>query len=129
MAAARLTAAGRRLRTTGRAATTNGRIWFFTIGAPGTASAVSAWFAPLIAPAAGSRFLAAGPSSCANACTLASVAVVWLSVPGRSATARLTFEPSDANALNTFSLESISWTICGCLAASATFRRFSELTS
>ena len=91
MAAARLTAAGRRLRTTGRAATTNGRIWFLTIGAPGTASAVSAWLAPLSALAAGSRFVAAGPSCCANACTLASVAVVWLSVPGRSATARLTF--------------------------------------
>ena len=69
------------------------------------------------------------PSSWANAWTLASVAVVWLSVLGRSATARLTFWFSDANAANTFSLESISWTICGCLAASATLRRLSELTS
>ena len=129
VAAARFTAAGRRLRTTGRAATTNGRIWFCTIGAPGTASAVSAWLAPLSAFAAGSRFLAAGPSCCANACTLASVAVVWLSVLGRSATARLTFWSSEANAPNTCSLESISCTICGCLAASATFRRLSELTS
>ena len=68
--AARLTAAGRRLRTTGRAATTNGRIWFWTIGAPGTASSVSAWLAAGSAPAAGSRFVAAGPSCCANACDL-----------------------------------------------------------
>ena len=55
MAAARFTAAGRRLRTTGRAATTNGRIWFCTIGAPGTASAVSAWLAPFSALAAGQQ--------------------------------------------------------------------------
>src|ERR1700744_3700749 len=91
---ARFTAAGFKLRTTGRDATTNGRIWFLTIGAPGTASAVSAWFAAGIAAAAGSRFVAAGPSASANDCTLASVAVVWFSVDGRSATARLTLESS-----------------------------------
>src|ERR1700733_7257548 len=73
---ARFTAAGRRLRTTGRAATTNGRIWFLTIGAPGTASAVSAWLAAGITLTAGSRLVAAGPSASAKVCTWASVAVV-----------------------------------------------------
>src|SRR5581483_10299120 len=71
---ARLIAAGFRFRTTGRAAITNGRIWFLTIGAPGTASAVSALLAAGIAAAAGSRFLAAGPSAFANCWTMASVA-------------------------------------------------------
>src|SRR5579864_3801293 len=92
VAAARFTAAGLRLRTTGRAAITNGRIWFWTIGAPGTASAVSAWLAAGIAFTAGSRLTAAGPSALANACTLARVVVVCDSVDGRSPIARLTFE-------------------------------------
>src|ERR1700733_6508414 len=90
VASARLIAAGRRLRTTGRAATTNGRICFWTIGAPGTASAVSAWLAAGITLAAGNRLVAAGPRILAKACPLASVVVVWLRGPGRSATARLT---------------------------------------
>ena len=91
VALARLIDAGRRLRTTGRAATTNGRIWVWTIGALGLASAVSAWLAAGRALAAGSRLRAAGPSTFANACTLPSVAVVCRSVAGRSPTARLTF--------------------------------------
>src|ERR1700757_1000100 len=87
----KLIAAGRRLRTTGRAATTNGRIWFWTIGGLGLASAVIASFAGGRLFAAGSRLRAAGPSSFANVWTFWSVAVVWCSVAGRSATARLTF--------------------------------------
>src|SRR5437868_1642102 len=97
VALARLIAAGRRLRTTGRAARTNGRIWSRTIEhvepgdppdpvwqvePPGPARSISAWLAAGSACAAGSRFVAAGPSSCANVCTLPSVCVVWLSVPG-----------------------------------------------
>src|SRR5215469_10332821 len=87
VALARLIAAGRRLRTTGRAALTNGRIWSRTIehvepgepvwqvDAPGPSSVISAWLAAGRACAAGSRFLAAGPSCSANVWTLPSVAV------------------------------------------------------
>src|SRR5437763_14626438 len=84
VALARLTAAGLRLRTSGRAATTNGRIWSRTIGVAGLASVASAWFAAGRFRAAGSRLVAAGPSSLAKLCTLASVVVVWLSVLARS---------------------------------------------
>src|SRR6185437_6790403 len=123
VALARLIAAGRRLRTTGRAARTNGRIWSRTIeqvepgdpvwqvDAPGPARSISAWLAAGSARAAGSRFVAAGPSSWANVCTLPSVCVVWLSVAGKSATARLMLPSSDANARNTRELELTSVTI------------------
>src|SRR5689334_22805670 len=138
VAFARLIAAGRRLRTTGRAARTNGRIWSRTIeqvepgdpvlqvDAPGPARSISAWLAAGSAFAAGSRLLAAGPSCSANVWTLPSVAVVWFSVAGRSATARLIFPSSEANALNTRELELTSVTICDCLVASAVFSRCSE---
>src|SRR5690349_7143387 len=129
VAFARLIAAGRRLRTTGRAALTNGRIWSRTIehvepgdpvlqlAAPGPASEISAWLAAGSACAAGSRFVAAGPSSSANVWTLPSVAVVWFSVPVRSATARLMLPSSEAKALNTRELELTSVTICDFLVA------------
>src|ERR1700722_6338786 len=81
---ARLIAAGFRLRTSGRAATTKGRIWFCTIDVLGLASATSAALAAGRERAAGNRLVDVGPSSLANAWTLASVAVVWLRVPGRS---------------------------------------------
>ena len=96
---------------------------------PGANAAVSAWLAAGIARTAGSRFTAVGPKTLAKASTLPSVVVVCCRVPGRSATARLTFVSSEANAANTFSLESISWTIWTCFAASASFRRRSELTN
>src|SRR5437764_3499811 len=89
VAFAKLTDAGLRLRTTGRAATTNGRIWFLMIGVLGLASASTAWLAAGSPCAAGSSFDAAGPSWAANDCTFWSVCVVCWSVPGRSPTARL----------------------------------------
>ena len=108
MAAARLTEAGLRLRTSGRAATTNGRIWFRTIGVLGLASATSALLAAGSERAAGSRLVAVGPSFLANVCTLASVAVVCCSVPGRSVIARLRLPSSEAKAWNTVAEESTS---------------------
>src|SRR5690348_5362657 len=106
VAFARLIDAGRRSRTTGRAAITNGRIWAWTIGADGLERLVSAALAVGSACAAGTRLVAAGPSCVANAWTCASVAVVWRNVPGSSAIAVLTLRSSDANARNTLALES-----------------------
>src|SRR5215470_416170 len=106
VAAARFSAAGLRLRTSGRAATTNGRIWFWTIGALGLASAVTAALAAGSALAAGRRFLAVGPSRLANVVTLLSVSVVWARVPGRSRTAALMLESWEAKARNTVELAS-----------------------
>ncbi len=83
MALARLTEAGLSWRTSGRAAITNGRIWFLMIGVLGTASALSAGLAAGSARAAGSRLVAAGPSWLAKVCTLVSVAVVWRERPGQ----------------------------------------------
>src|ERR1039457_255935 len=128
VALARLTAAGLRFRTSGRAAITNGRIWFCTIGVLGLASAVSAASAAGSERAAGSRLWAAGPSCWAQLWTLASVAAVSLSVGGRSRSAWLTLVAADANARNTFELAWTGETFCVCLVASAVFRRCSELT-
>src|ERR1700759_1304860 len=89
VAAARFSAAGLRLRTSGRAATTNGRICCCTIGALGLASAVTAALAAGSALAAGRRFLAVGPRRLAKVVTLLSVSVVWARVPGRSRIAAL----------------------------------------
>ena len=116
VALARLIEAGLSWRTTGRAATTNGRIWFWTIGVLGLASAASAALAAGSERAAGSRLVAAGPSWVANVCTLVSVAVVCASVAGRSLIARLMFASWEAKARNTFELESTSETIWPCLA-------------
>src|ERR1700751_4318091 len=115
VAFARLIAAGRRLRTSGRAATTNGRIWFLTIGALGFARAESAAFAAGRARAAGSRLVAVGPSSVANDWTRARVWTVCCSVPGRSAIARLMLVSWEAKARKTVELASTSETICPCL--------------
>src|SRR5664280_2554504 len=82
VALARLIEAGLRERTSGRAATTNGRISFWTIGVLGLASATRAALAAGSDRAAGSRLLEVGPRSLANAVTFCRVAVVWLSVPG-----------------------------------------------
>src|SRR5579872_4149846 len=80
VALARSSDTGSRLWTSGRDATTNGRICCWRIGALGLASWVIAWFAAGIAFTAGSRFTAAGPSTWANVVTLASVAVVWAKI-------------------------------------------------
>src|SRR5881227_2658820 len=92
VALARLNAAGLRLRTSGRAARTKGRIWSRTIeqveaephvGAFGPARVIIAWLAVGSACAAGSKLVAAGPSTRANVVTLTSVAVVSVRVAGR----------------------------------------------
>src|SRR6202042_288112 len=129
VALARFCAAGLRLRTSGRAATTNGRIWFWTMGALGLARAVTAALAAGSAFAAGSRFLAVGPSRLANVVTLLSVSVVWARVPGRSRTAALMLESWEAKALNTVELASTRRTIWLWLWLSEVLRRWSELTS
>src|SRR5437588_11159074 len=85
---ARFTAAGVRLRTNGLAARTNGRIWLRRIGVAGPASCSVATFAAGIACTAGIRFRVAGATMSANRWTFWRVTVVWLSVAGRSATAR-----------------------------------------
>ena len=111
VASARLIAAGLSWRTSGRAATTNGRIWLRTIGVLGLASETSAALADGSARAAGSRLRVVGPSRLANVWTFCSVAVVWLSVGGRSTSAREMLPSSDANAWNTVSLETTSCAI------------------
>src|SRR5579872_922544 len=129
VALARYSETGRRLWTSGRDATTNGRICCWRIGALGLASSVIALLAAGIAFTAGSRFTAAGPSTWANVVTLASVAVVWASVLGRSATARLTLRSSEAKARNTLALAATSCVIWICFWASAPFSTFSEWIS
>src|SRR6202012_1484309 len=129
VAAARFCAAGLRLRTRGRAATTNGRIWFWTMGALGLARAVTAALAAGRALAAGSRFFAVGPSRLANVVTLLSGSVVWARVPGRSRTAALMLASWDAKARNTVEEASTRRTIWPWLWLSEVLRRWSELTS
>src|SRR5881392_623561 len=98
VALARLIEAGLRLRTSGRAATTKGRIWSRMIGVLGMASALTAALAAGMAAAAGKRLWAVGPSSLANDSTWPSVVVAWLRVPGRSTSARLMLLSSEAKA-------------------------------
>src|ERR1700755_1284782 len=82
VALARFSEAGRSWRTSGRAATTNGRIWFLMIGVLGFASAVRAALAAGMLRAAGSRLVEVGPRTLAKVCTFWRVDVVWLRVPG-----------------------------------------------
>src|SRR5437763_11320336 len=123
VALARLIDAGFRSRTRGRAAITNGRISFWTIGVLGLASVATATLAAGIARAAGSRLVEVGPSSLANVSTLPSVSVVCCRVPGRSTIDRLMLLSSEAKARNALELESTRETICPCLWASAVLRR------
>src|SRR5579862_3776040 len=117
VASERLIAAGLSWRTNGRAAITNGLIWSRTIGVLGTDSATKAELAAGMSRAAGSRLVDVGPRSLANVVTFWSVAVVWLSVPGRSLTACEMLPSSEAKVRNTLALESTSSTSWVCLAA------------
>src|SRR5258705_761201 len=101
VALARFDAAGRRSRTTGRALRTNGRIRVRRIGAVSRAKGMIALLAVFNARTAGRRRSAVGASTFAYVWTLPSVVVVCRRAPGKSATARLMFASSDANARNT----------------------------
>ena len=121
--------AGLRSRTTGREATTNGRIWFFSTGVIGFARSIVAWLAAGISCTAGIRLRVAGATTSANAWTFCSVWVACWSVPGSRWIACETPWLAFANAWNTFELESISWTIWPWLCASAVFSTWSEWIS
>src|SRR3954453_12601634 len=99
--AARFAAAGRRLRTSGRDSTTNGRMSLRTSGVASFANGATAWLASFNAKATGRRWVAAGRSTFAKVVTLPSVSVVWRSAGGNSWMARESDASSDANAGNT----------------------------
>src|SRR4051812_18981962 len=98
VAADRVWAAGFRLRTSGRASRTNGRIWEAMIGVASLASGSTAWLDRSISGATGVRSRAAGPSTSAKRWTLLSVLVAVRSALGSWLTALVMFWFCEAKA-------------------------------